>query len=80
MNNAKPKIQAKIQAIIDEKHYSETKAKRALALELDVTEPTITKIITAEEWPQSKTYSETIVKIAKGLGVSIGYLYGENNK
>ena len=80
MNNAKPKMQAKLQSIIAEKQYSETKAKRALALELDVTEPTITKIVTADNWPQYKTYSGTVVKIAKGLGVSVGYLFGENNK
>ena len=41
--------------------------------------PTIQHIMTADDWPQPKTYIGTIVAIAKAIGVSPEYLISENN-
>lgn len=41
--------------------------------------PTVHKIMTAEDWPDPKTYADTLAKVARVLGVSIDELYSENN-
>jgi len=41
--------------------------------------PTIQHIMTADQWPNPKTYAGTIAKIAQVLGVSMDDLYSDNN-
>ena len=41
---------------------------------------TAKKIMTADTWPDPKTYSMTLRGVAKVLGVKVDDLYSENNK
>jgi hypothetical protein len=65
----------KAKRIIQEKGITE-----GMLIDAGFSAPTVEKIMRSDDWPAPKTYKETLVTVARVLGVSVNDLLSDNNK